>query len=380
MADFYEILGISKNASEADIRRAYRKLAHEYHPDKTGGDEKKFRQVNEAYEVLSDANKRQQYDRFGSTFAGGASGSGPTGGDPFSDFARGFGFENASGFDFGDIFSDIFGGGFSSTRGGRGRGVDLELPLAISFSEAVFGVEKKVSFQKQDTCETCRGTGGEPGTKLDTCATCHGTGKIQNIQRTILGNIRSTVTCPKCQGRGKIPQKPCATCKGAGIHRQVKHVTVKVPAGIDDGQRIRLRGLGEAGYQGSTAGDLYVRITVEAHNTLKREGEEIISEIPVSFYQAALGTRVDVETVDGTVELKVSAGTQSGKVIRIRGKGVPALGSNKRGDHMVTIRVVTPTKLTKREKDLLRKMADEKGEIVDIEEGVWDKIKGQFGE
>ena len=380
MADYYEVLGLQKNASDAEIKRAYRKLAHEHHPDKEGGNTEKFRNINEAYEVLSNPTKRQQYDQFGQTFEqGGPSGGG---GDPFSDFARGFGginWQNDSGIDFGDIFGEIFGGGaFSGGRRGRGRGVDLEISLTLTFLEAVFGVEKEVSFQKQDTCETCRGSGAKPGTKLAVCKTCHGQGQIRKVQRTILGNIANTTTCEICGGTGKIPESPCETCSGRGVHQQIKRVTVKVPAGIDDRQRIRLRNMGEVGYRGSAAGDLYVHVKVQAHPSLKRDGQNIISEVPVSFYQAALGTRVEVETVDGTVELKVPAGTQSGKLFRLRGKGVPALGSGKRGDHLVTVRVVTPTKLTKREKELLSKMAEEKGEVVDIEETVWGKIKNQF--
>lgn len=378
MADYYDTLGVSKDASESEIKRAYRKLAHQYHPDKQGGDEKKFREVNEAYEALSDPNKRAQYDRFGKTF----SGSG-TGGDPFSDFARGFGgFQwqggfSDNGFDFGDIFSDIFGfGGERASR--RTRGIDLEMPIKISFKEAIFGTEKEISFQKKDSCASCNGTGAEPGTKLKSCGTCHGQGKIKQVQRTIIGNITNTTTCGTCEGLGKIPEKPCGSCAGKGVKDQIKKVTVIVPPGIDDGQRIRLKGMGQIGYRGSEPGDLYVRVQVDNHSTLKREGVNIVSEVPVSFYQAALGTRVDVETVDGTVELKIPAGTQSGKLFRLRGKGVPHIGTGKRGDHLVTVRVVTPTKLTKKEKEILRQVASERGELVDIEEGVWDKIKGQF--
>jgi len=376
MADFYEILGLSKGASETDIKRAYRKLAHQYHPDKGGGDEKKFREINEAYEVLSHPQKRQQYDQYGKTFDQGAGGFG--GSDPFSDFAKGFGgfsWQGSSeGFDFGDIFSDIFGGGESR----RARGVDLEMGLRLSFEEAVFGTEKEISLQKQDTCPACGGSGAKTGSKLKTCGQCHGQGQMRRTQRTILGNIATTTTCDMCHGKGKIPEQACDDCGGRGIKQQLKKIKVIIPPGIDNNQRIRVTGQGEIGYKGSSPGDLYIRVQVEPREGLRREGQDIISEVPISFYQAVLGTRVEVDTIDGKVELKIPAGIQSGKIFRLRGKGVPHLGSKKRGDHLVTVFVVTPTKLTKKEKELFRKMAEEKGEVVDIEEGLWDKIKGQF--
>jgi len=384
MVDYYDILGVSKNASDAEIKRAYRRLAQEYHPDKHKGDDKKFREINEAYQVLSDPEKRRQYDQFGTTFEQARSGRGGFGGfsgDPFADFTRGFGGfstqANMGGFDFGDIFSDLFG--FGQERGSRReRGVDLEMPLEISFLESVFGTEKDVSLQKKDSCPACGGTGAKPGTKLKVCPKCHGQGQIRKTQRTILGSISTSLPCDNCRGRGKIAESPCPDCSGIGVKQQVKTIKVIIPPGIEDGQRIRLAGQGEMGYTGGRAGDLYIRIQVKPHPTLRREGRNILSEVPISFYQAALGTRVDVETVDGVVELKIPAGTQSGKVFRLRGKGVPYLNSKKRGDHLVTVRVVTPTKLTKREKELLRKLAAEKGELVDIEKSAWDRIKSQF--
>ena len=374
MADFYEILGVSKGASSDEIKRAYRKLAQEHHPDKTGGADAKFREINQAYQVLADAEKRRQYDQFGTTFEQAGAG----GGDPFADFARGFGgfswqqgAGEGFGFDFGDIFSDIFGDGGSGRCGGRQRGVDLEMVLDVNFLEAVFGVEKEISLQKKDVCPACEGAGAKPGTKLRTCSKCHGAGKIRRVQRTILGNISSQVACDLCGGRGKLIDEACEECKGRGVKQQLKTVRVMVPPGIDDEQRIRLSGQGEAGYDGSRAGDLYVRIRVGAHPTLKREGFNILSEVPVSFYQAALGTRAEVETVDGGVELKIPSGTQSGKVFRLRGKGVPHLNSRARGDHLVTVRVVTPGRLTKKEKEILQRLAAEKGELVDVKKW-WD--------
>jgi len=378
--DYYEVLGVNKGVAEGELKRAYRKLAQEHHPDKHGGDDKKFKEINQAYQVLSDKNKRAQYDRFGTSFEQSAAGGGFGGQDPFSDFARGFGGAQGSGFDFGDMFSDIFGFAGGTGQNGRARGIDLEMPLIITFSEAIFGTEKDVTLQKKDKCQTCAGTGAAPGTKTKGCPRCHGQGQIRKTQRTILGNISTTHTCDVCNGRGKVAEKPCTTCAGRGINQQNKTIRVVVPPGIDDDQRIRLTGQGEVGYKGSDYGDLYVRVDVEAHKSLYRDGTNILSEVPISFYQAALGTRVDVDTVDGEVELKIPSGTQSGKVFRLRGKGVPHLGTKKRGDHLITVHVVTPTKLSRREKELLKKMADEKGELVDIEENVWDKIKGQFGE
>lgn len=381
MADYYEILGVNKGASPDDIKRAYRRLAHEHHPDKGGGDDKKFREINEAYQVLSDTAKRQQYDQFGRTFED--AGQGFSGADPFADFARGFGGFSSQGarqggaWDFTDIFGDIFGFNREEQSGNR-RGVDLEMNLEITFLEAVFGAEKEVKLQKRDLCPRCEGSGAEQGSRLKTCPKCHGQGNIRKVQRTILGNIATTQTCDACAGRGKVPEKACVDCSGRGVNQQVKTLKVIVPPGIDDGQRIRLAGQGEVGYLGSSAGDLFIRIRVRPYEGLRREGLNILSEAGLSFYQAALGGRIEVETVDGPVELKIPAGTQSGKTFRLRGKGVPELNSGRRGDHLVTVRVVTPTKLSKKEKDLLQKLAEEKGEMVDIEEGLWDKLKGQF--
>jgi molecular chaperone DnaJ len=378
MADYYEILGVNKKATPEEIKRAYRKLAHEYHPDKHGGDDKKFREINEAYQVLSDPEKRQQYDQFGRTFEGGAGGFG--GSDPFADFARGFGgFGSSSSggaWDFGDIFGDIFG--FGRDEPSSRRGVDLEMTLDLTFLEAVFGTEKEVQLRKRDLCPRCGGSGGMQGSKLKVCPKCHGQGTIRKIQRTILGSIATTRTCDNCSGRGKIPQDLCDVCAGRGVFEQVKTLKVVVPAGIDNGQRIRLSGQGEIGEAGGPPGDLFIRVRVKPHENLQRDGYNILSEAPISFYQAALGGRIEVLTVDGVVELKIPAGTQSGKIFRLRGRGVPELNTGRRGDHLVTVRVVTPTKLSKKEKALLQKLAEEKGEMVDIEEGLWDKLKGQF--
>ena len=373
-ADYYQTLGVSKQASAEDIKRAYRKLAHQYHPDTGNGDPEKFKQINEAYQVLSDPGKRQQYDQFGTNFnnAGGFR-PGASPGFDFSDFASGFGFGGQN--DFGDafdIFSDMFGGGTRTSR--RERGVDLEMELTLTFEEAVFGVEREIQIEKKDVCQRCNGAGAEPGTKVDTCPKCHGTGQIRTSRRTIFGSLASVTVCDRCEGTGKIPEKPCAECAGAGTKRRKKTLKVKVPAGVEDGQRIRVSGEGEVGYRGSSSGDLYIRLHVKDHREFKREAENIYSEVPLSFYQAALGAKIMADTVDGKVELKIPAGTQSGKVFRLKAKGAPILNGHGRGDHYVTVRVVTPTKLNKKEKELLKKLADEKGESVDIDDSLWSKF------
>ncbi len=376
--DYYQILGVSKSASAEEIKRAYRKLAHEHHPDKDKGNEVKFKEINEAYQVLSNPDKRSQYDRFGSV---GGPGMGGSGGFNPQDFASGFGFNNG-GFnvefeDAFDIFSDMFGGGSSrGSRTRRERGVDLEMDLNLSFDEAVFGVEKELTLEKKDVCEKCQGSGAESGSKISTCPKCHGQGQIKVQRRTIFGVMQSVSTCDRCDGSGKVPERVCSECRGSGHKRREKKLRIKIPAGVADGQRIRISGEGEVGYKGSNFGDLYLRLHVPESPKFKRDGQNIYSEIPISFYQAALGTTVEVETVDGTVNLKIPAGTQAGKVLRIKDKGVPILNSSSRGDHFVTVNVVTPTKLTKKEKELFKQLADEKGEAVEVDEGFWSKIKG----
>lgn len=378
--DFYQTLGVAKTATPEEIKKAYRRLAHEHHPDKGQGDPEKFKQINEAYQVLSDPQKRTQYDRFGSAYqnapGGGQAGAGGFGGFDFSDFAQGFGGQAGPGFeDAFDIFSDIFGGG-GGQRASRTRGIDLEMELSLSFEEAVFGVEKEIKLDKKDSCPHCSGSGAEPGSKVSTCPRCHGQGQIRTTRRTILGNMATVATCDQCSGTGKVPEKPCKDCKGSGQLRRAKTISVKIPAGVDDGSRVRITGEGEVGYRGSTPGDLYVRLHVKNHDTFKREREHIYSEVPVSFYQAALGTSINIQGLDGEMSLKIPAGTQSGKFFRLKGKGVPYINSSSRGDHYVTVRVVTPTKLTKKEKDLFKKLAEEQGESVEVDEGFWSKFVG----
>ncbi|HTL39374.1 MAG TPA: molecular chaperone DnaJ [Methylomirabilota bacterium] len=376
-SDYYQTLGVSKSASAEEIKRAYRKLAHQHHPDKNKGDESKFKEINEAYQVLSDPTKRSQYDQFGSSYQNAARGQGGAGGfNPqdfdFSNFAQGFGQ------DFGDdpfdIFSNIFGGN-SNRRQARARGVDLEMHLNLTFEEAVFGVEREISIEKTDACEHCEGSGAEPGSKLSTCPKCHGQGQIRVTRRTIFGQMATSTTCDECEGRGKVPERACTVCKGTGQKRKVKTLKVKIPAGVEDGQRIRVPNEGEVGYRGSNFGDLYLQLHVAGNSKFKREGATIFSDLPISFYQAALGTEIEVQTVDGKVSLKIPAGTQSEKIFRLKGKGAYILNGSGRGDQLVTVHVVTPNKLSKKEKDLFKQLASERGESVNVDEGFWDKFK-----
>jgi len=383
--DYYDILGVFKSASADEIKRAFRKKAHEFHPDKGNGDAEKFKEVNEAYQVLSDPNKRGNYDRFGSNFeqVGGFGNGGQ--GNPFSGFDfSGFGGQGgqAGGFDFGsdlgDIFGDLFGGGQErSSR--RNRGIDLEMRVSITFEEAVFGVEKNITLEKQDICKACKGNGAEAGSKIITCPKCHGQGQIRTTRRTIFGQVASSTACDRCSGMGKIPENPCKACGGSGNKRQEKTIAVKIPAGIDNGQRIRISGEGEAGYRGSQAGDLYLVVRVGQSREFTRDGSVLFKELPISFTQAALGAKIIVKTLDGDIELKIPAGTQSGTIFRIKDKGVPHLNQpSRRGDLMVTVRVLVPKKLGKKEKELLKALAEEKGESVEVDDGLWNSIKKGF--
>jgi molecular chaperone DnaJ len=375
--DYYNILGVSKNSSAEDIKKAYRKLAHQYHPDKGNGNADRFKEVNEAYQVLGDQNKRQQYDQFGTTFnqtGGFSGGAGPGSAWDFGGFQQSEGFD----FDLGDIFGDLFGG--QRQRAARqNRGIDLEMGLKITFEEAVFGLEKNISLEKRDVCKTCSGSGAEPGSKVITCPKCHGQGQIRTQRRTIFGTIASSVSCDRCEGTGKVPEKPCHTCGGSGSLRQEKTIAVTIPAGIDNGQRIRIAGEGEAGYRGSSPGDLFLIITVSPHKEFVRDGFNLLKDLPVSFTQATLGAKVHVRTLDGEIELKVPAGTQSGTVMKVKNHGVPNLDNpSRRGDLLITIRVIVPKKLTRKEKELLKTLAEERGESVEIGEGLWGDIKNSL--
>lgn len=354
--DYYEILGVSKEASDDEIKKAYRKLAVKHHPDKEGGDETKFKEASEAYEVLKDKQKRQRYDQFGHAGVGGASsgGSGYAGGNPFEGFG-GFGGQNVN-FDFGDgglgdIFGQFFGGSSQQSRG-PARGQDVETAITLTFEEAIFGVEKTIRLALDDECAHCHGTTVEPGSSMKTCPTCKGAGQQTRVMNTMFGQIQQAVTCETCHGRGKVPEKVCTVCQGKGTERREQTITIKVPAGVDDGATIRLRERGEAIANGPK-GDLYVHIRVKAHKKFTREGDLILSEEHVSMVDAALGVEIDVDTVDGMVTMKVPAGTQSGTDFKLSGHGVPGLRTDKRGAHIVSIVVDTPTKLSKKQKELL---------------------------
>lgn len=350
--DYYEILGVKKDASADEIKKAFRRAAIEHHPDR-GGDEAQFKEVNEAYEVLKDPSKRQRYDQFGHAGVGNGAG-----GDPFAGFG---GFGGAGGqnvnFDFGDlglgdIFSSFFGGGPQGGRRAQSRGRDVETRVDITFEQAVFGTEVELKLNLEDSCEHCKGTTVEPGYQLKTCDQCNGSGQVVTVTRTVFGNIQQAAICPKCAGRGKIPEKVCTVCHGKGTRVKSQHIMLKIPAGIDDGATIRLREHGEAIANGPK-GDLYVNIRVRPHKKFTREGELILSSEHVGMVDATLGTEITIETVDGPVRMKVPAGTQSGSDFKLSGHGVPRLKGDTRGAHIVTIIVDTPTKLTRQQKELL---------------------------
>lgn len=379
--NYYETLGVSKSSSADEIKKAYRKLAHQYHPDKGTGNEEKFKEVNEAYQVLSNTDKRSQYDQYGQTFdQAQRNGQGfGGGGNPF----EGFGFGGSSGgieFDLGDIFGDIFGGGRASGQQRRTKGVDLEMRVSITFEEAVFGTTKNITLEKRDACETCKGSGAEKDSKINTCPKCHGQGQIVTTRRTVFGNVQSAQTCDSCDGEGKIPENPCKTCKGSGVTRNKKTLEVKIPAGIDDGQRIRISGEGEVGYKGSNHGDLYLAVSVSKHKEFTRDGFNLYLDIPISFTQATLGASLTFDTLGGKLEFKVPAGTQSGKVFRFSGKGVQYLGSSQHGDLFITTRVIVPNKLSKKETELLKELAKIQGETVEVNKSFWESIKDTFSE
>lgn len=357
--DYYEVLGISKDASADEIKKAFRKAAVQHHPDKEGGDEAKFKEINEAYEVLKDAQKRQRYDQFGHAGVGGNGGG--AGGDPFAGFG-GFGGQNVH-FDFGDgglgdIFGSFFGGG--TQQRGPERGRDVQTELNLTFEEAVFGTEKDVHITLDDTCSHCKGTTAEPGHEMKTCPTCKGSGQQTRIMNTIFGAIQQQMTCETCHGRGKVPEKACTVCHGKGTERRKQDIKLKVPAGVDDGATIRLRERGEA-IAGGAKGDLYVQLRVKPHKKFTREGDIILSEEHVSMIDAALGTEIDVDTVDGPIRMKVPAGTQSGTDFKLSSHGVPHLRGSSRGPHIVSIIVDTPTKLNKRQKELFETLRSETG-------------------
>jgi molecular chaperone DnaJ len=354
--DYYDVLGVGKDASADEIKKAFRRAAVEHHPDR-GGDETKFKEINEAYEVLKDTDKRKRYDQFGHAGVGGASGN---------PFGGGYGQGQNVNFDFGDlglgdIFSSFFGGGFGGGQQQRqARGRDVEAAIEITFEQAVFGTEVSLPLHLHDTCEHCKGTTVEPGYELKTCDQCKGSGQVVTVTRTIFGNIQQASICPKCHGSGKVPEKVCTVCHGKGTQAKKQTIELKIPAGIDDGATIRLREKGEAIANGPK-GDLYVNVRVKPHKQFTREGDLILSEEHIDMVQASLGSEIDVKTVDGPIRMKVPAGTQSGSDFKLSSHGVPHLKGSTRGAHIVTIVVDTPTKLTKRQQELLKEFSKDSG-------------------
>ncbi len=352
--DYYEVLGVEKGASADEIRKAYRKSAMKYHPDRNPGDkeaEEKFKELGEAYEVLSDDEKRSRYDQFG--FAG----VDPSYGGGAGGFGGGFG--GFGGFDFGDIFGDFFGGGGGrrqNTQNMPRRGENVGARLDLTFEEAAFGVEKEVAAQRIENCAVCNGSGSADG-QIETCSQCRGSGQIRTVQNIMGMQMQSTTTCPQCSGRGKIVKNPCNTCRGKGKVRRTQKVMVKVPAGINEGQTVRLRGEGCVGSNGGPNGDLMVDIYIKRHSIFQRDGVHVYCEVPITFTQAALGAEIEIPTLDGKVKFELPEGTQTGKVFSLSGRGIPMVNNPKRrGDHRFSVVVETPTKLSREQKELLRKL------------------------
>ena len=374
--DYYEVLGVSKGASDDEIKKAYRKLAKKYHPDMNPGDkeaEAKFKEVNEAYSILSDEQKRARYDQFGHAGVDPNYGAGGPGG-PFGGFDMGD-------IDLGDFFGSFFGGGGFGGFGGGGarrngpqKGESLRTNLTITFEEAAFGCEKELSLNRTEECDECHGSGCQPGTTAETCPDCRGTGVVRVQQRTGGFAFSSTAACTRCRGTGKIIHSPCKSCGGSGSVKKSKRITVTIPAGIDDGQAVSLRGQGNAGKNGGPAGDLIVGVRVKPHPQFRRDGTTVLYEQPVSFFQAAMGAELEIPTIDGKVKYTLPAGTQTGTTFRLRGKGIPELRGRGRGDQYVTIRVQVPTSMNAEQKEALRAFAQTMGEEVPEESG----LKGFF--
>ena len=346
--DYYEVLSVDRNATDEELKKAFRKLAFTYHPDhnRDDGAEDKFKEVNEAYEALSDSDRRAAYDRFGHDGAEGL-------------FSRGFEGFNFGGF--GDIFEAFFGGTATSARQAPQRGTDLHYGITISFEEAAFGFEKEISISRIENCSLCNGVGCKPGTQPSKCPNCGGAGQVRRTQQSIFGRFTTNTICSQCHGEGRIITDPCSQCRGTGKEKCKREILVKVPAGVDDGSRIRLSNEGEAGIRGGPPGNLYVTLSVEQHELFTREGNTVLYTLPINFAQAALSAEIEVPTLDGATRLKIPAGSQTGDILHLKGKGIPHLRRNGRGDQLVTLFVATPDSLTKKQRQLLEELADSLG-------------------
>ena len=381
--DYYEVLGLSKGASDDEIKKAFRKMAKEYHPDLHPGDaeaEKKFKEVNEAYGVLSDADKKAKYDRFGHAGVDPSYGAGQGGG-----FGGGFGgFGGFDGdIDLGDIFGSFFGGGMGS-RSSRNynapqKGADREASVSISFEEAAFGCKKDISYNRIEKCEECGGTGAEKGTTPETCTQCHGSGTVRTQQRTMFGVIQQQTECPTCRGKGKTIKSPCSCCRGEGYVRKKKNLTVTIPAGIDNGQNIVLSGQGDSGRNGGPSGNVYVEVSIREHSMFKRDGRNIYCEVPITFSEAVLGATIDVPTLEGKATYDIPEGTQTGTVFKLKGKGITEIRGSKRGDILFTVVVEVPKYLNKDQKNKLKEFADSCGEKNNVQKkSFFDKLSDLF--
>ena len=353
--NYYDILGVSKGSSAEDIKKAFRKLAHQYHPDKTKGDTaaaQKFKDASEAYSVLSDDKKRAEYDTYGQTFAGGPSAGASGQGQGFG----GFDFsQNGFEFDLGDIFGDLFGGGGGQSRSKRGR--DISIDVELPFAEAVFGTERKILLNKTSVCSDCRGTGARAGTEMHTCPVCNGKGKVHETKRSLMGTFSTVRECSECHGKGKVPKEKCPTCRGLGVLRREQEISVAIPAGIDDGEMIRLSGAGEAVSSG-TAGDLYIKVHVKRHPVFKKEGADLTTDLSLKLSSALLGEEYTLQTLDGEIKVKIPEGVSHGEVLRVKGKGVP-YEKNHRGDLLIRLQIKLPTKLSKEGRKLVEELRRE---------------------
>ncbi len=353
-ADYYQTLGVDRGASQEEIKKAFRKKAHQFHPDKQGGDAEKFKELNTAYQVLGDEKKRQQYDQFGANFdqpGGGA-------GQQWGGFSSGFGGAGGQQFDFGDL-GDLFGGAFGFGGGGgqrAQRAQDIQVALEIDFSEAYQGVERNIELYKQVHCDTCQGSGAEPGSKIETCTTCKGSGQVKRVQNTVFGGIQMSSPCGTCHGTGEMISKPCHRCSGQGVRKDNEKISIKIPAGIDNGQTLKFAGKGEAGSRGLESGDLYLIIRLKADKRFTRQTDNLLTSVAVPFTTLTLGGDVAVPTMEGSVRLKIPAGTPSGKVFILHSKGFPKLSGRGKGDELITVNVIVPEKLTKRQKELLEEL------------------------